>query len=200
MLSFSTFDKTSIQLENTIKKIRQLGLNEDSLTSFLSLLQKVEYPKGHLLIKSGKIERNVYFLETGIARAFLNKEDREITFWFGAESDVLLSYNSLFLGLPGYESIELLEDSTLYTISNEVLQNLYSNNLEIANWGRILVESELIKTEERFISRQFKTATERYEDFISSYPNVLQRVNLGHIASYLGISQVTLSRIRAEIK
>ncbi|MBE9466226.1 Crp/Fnr family transcriptional regulator [Dyadobacter subterraneus] len=187
-------------MENTIKKIRQLGLSENSLSDFISILEKVEYPKGHVLIKAGRIERSVYFVETGIARAYLDKEDREVTFWFGAESDVLLSYNSFFLGLPGYESIELLEDSVLYKISNEVLQKLYSSDLEIANWGRKLVESELIKTEERFISRQFKTATVRYEDFINSYPNVLQRVNLGHIASYLGISQVTLSRIRAELK
>lgn len=187
-------------MENTIKKIRQLGLNEDSLSDFIALLEKVEYQKGHILIKAGKIERVVYFIEKGIARAYIDKEDREVTFWFGAESDILLSYNSFFLGQPGYENIELLEDSVLYKISNDVLQNLYNTDLQLANWGRKLVESELIKTEERFISRQFKTATERYEDFINSYPSILQRVQLGHIASYLGISQVTLSRIRADIR
>ncbi|GLU50825.1 Crp/Fnr family transcriptional regulator [Dyadobacter frigoris] len=187
-------------MENTIKKIRQLGLNGDSLTDFISLLEKIESPKGHLLIKAGRIERVVYFIEKGIARAYCDQEDREVTFWFGAESDILLSYNSFFLGKPGYENVELLEDSALYKISNDVLQNLYNTDLQIANWGRKLVESELIKTEERFISRQFKTATERYEDFINSYPAVLQRVQLGYIASYLGISQVTLSRIRAEFR
>lgn len=187
-------------MENTIKKIRQLGLNEDSLSDFISLLEKAEYPKGHVLIKAERIERVVYFIEKGIARAYLEKEDREVTFWFGAESDILLSYNSFFLGQPGYENIELLEDSVLYKISNDALQNLYNTDLEIANWGRKLAESELIKTEERFISRQFKTATERYEAFINSYPEILQRVQLGHIASYLGISQVTLSRIRAEFR
>lgn len=187
-------------MENTLKKIRQLGLNENSLSDFISLLEKVEYPKGHKLIKAGRIERAGYFIEKGIARAYIDKEDREVTFWFGVESDILLSYNSFFLGQPGYESIELLEDSVLYKISSDVLQNLYINDLEIANWGRKLVESELIKMEKRFISRQFKTATERYEEFINSYFNILQRVNLGHIASYLGISQVTLSRIRAEIR
>lgn len=187
-------------MENTIKKIRHLGANEDSFADFISLLEKVEYPKGHVLIKTGRIERVVYFIEKGIARAYFDKEDREVTFWFGVESNILLSYNSFFLGQPGYETIELLEDSVLYKISNDVLKNLYSNDLNMANWGRKLVESELIKTEERFISRQFKTATECYEDFINSYPDILQRVNLGHIASYLGISQVTLSRIRAEYR
>lgn len=187
-------------MENTIKKIRQLGLNKDLLSDFVLRLEKAEYPKGHLLIKAEKIERSVYFIEKGIARAYYDQEDKEVTFWFGAESDILLSYNSFFLGKPGYETIELLEDSVLYKISNEVLQNLYNTNLDMANWGRKLVEAELIKTEERFISRQFKTAASRYEDFISSYPAILRRVQLGHIASYLGISQVTLSRIRADIR
>ncbi len=94
-------------------------------------LEKVEYPKGHVLIKAERIERVVYFIEKGIARAYLDKEDREVTFWFGAESDILLSYNSFFLGKPGYETIELLEDSMLYKISNEVLQNLYSQRFRI---------------------------------------------------------------------
>ncbi|WP_159468709.1 Crp/Fnr family transcriptional regulator [Dyadobacter sp. 3J3] len=187
-------------MENTIKKISQLSLIEDSLSDFIVLLEKVEYPKGHILIKAGRVERSVYFIEKGIARAYLDKDDKEITFWFGSESDILLSYNSFFVSQPGYESIELLEDSVLYKISNDILQNLYNNNLQLANWGRKLVESELIKTEERFISRQFKTAAERYKDFINSQPAILQRVQLRHIASYLGISQVTLSRIRADIR
>lgn len=196
-----TFSNVKIcKMENTIKKIRALGLDENSLSGFTPLLEKVEYSKGHLLIKAAKIERSVYFIEKGIARAYCDPEDKEVTFWFGVESDILLSYNSFFLGLPGYENIELLENTVLYKISNEVLQNLYKIDLNFANWGRKLVESELVKTEERFISRQFKTAAERYDDFINSYPDILQRVQLGHIASYLGISQVTLSRIRAEIR
>ena len=153
-----------------------------------------------MLIKEGRIERSVYIIEKGIARAFSRKEDKEITFWFGSESNILLSYNSFFLREPGYENIELLENSILYKVSDSVLLNLYQTDLEMANWGRKLAESELINLEESFINRQFKTAKECYEDFIKSSPDILQRVQLGHIASFLGISQVTLSRIRAEIK
>jgi len=153
-----------------------------------------------MLIKAGRTERFVYIIEKGIARAFCHKDDKEVTFWFGSESDILLSYNSFFLGKPGYENIELLESSTVYKIAHQTLQNLYESDLEFANWGRRLAESELVKAEECFIARQFKTAKECYEDFIHSTPDILQRVQLGHIASYLGISQVTLSRIRAEIR
>jgi CRP-like cAMP-binding protein len=187
-------------LENTIKKILSLGLKEESLPKLLPLFEKAEFPKSHMLIKAGRTERSVYLLEKGIARAFCHKDDKEINFWLGAESNILLSYNSFFLNTPGYENIELLEDSVLYKISHNALQNLYLTDLELANWGRRLAESELIKAEECFIARQFKTAKECYEGFITASPDILQRVQLGHIASYLGISQVTLSRIRAEIR
>ncbi len=93
-----------------------------------------------------------------------------------------------------------MEDSVLYRIANSTLQELYLHYIGLSNWGRKLAELELIKTEERLINRQFKTAAERYHELISNAPSLIKRVQLGHIASYLGITQVTLSRIRAELK
>ena len=100
----------------------------------------------------------------------------------------------------GYENIELLEDSVLYELSVDKLHDLYLADIHIANWGRKFAERECIKSEQLFISRQFKTSLERYQDLIADYPDILQRVPLGIIASYLGISQVSLSRIRAKIR
>lgn len=100
----------------------------------------------------------------------------------------------------GYEDIELLEDCQLYELKTKDLQALFEKDIHIANWGRKFAEQELVKTEERLISRQFKTATERYKDLLKNHPDLIQRVQLGHIASYLGITQVSLSRIRAEIR
>ncbi len=116
------------------------------------------------------------------------------------EGDPLISLRSYIQGTPGYENIELLETSELYRLRIADLRQLYASDIHLANWGRKLGEQELIKTEERLMSRQFKNAAERYEELLKNQPNLLQRVQLGHIASYLGISQVTLSRIRAEIK
>ena len=99
----------------------------------------------------------------------------------------------------GYETIESMEDCELYEIKMSDLQEFYATNLEIANWGRKLAEIELIKTEERFISRQLGTAIDRYKKLLIENPSLINRVQLGYIASFLGISQVTLSRIRAEI-
>lgn len=142
----------------------------------------------------------MYVLEKGIARAFCYKEDKELTFWFGTEGDFVPSYNSYIYDKPGYESIELLEDSTLYKISHSAIRALFNTDSEIANWGRKLAEQELVKTEERFIAHLFQTAIEKYRNLLQRSPELLQRVPLGYIASYLGVTQVTLSRIRSEIK
>lgn len=185
-------------MENTIKKIISFGIDGEKIEKFVSLLQREEHPKGHLLIREGKLERSLFFLEKGIARAFTQTEDKDITFWFGAEGEVLLSMQSYLSNLPGYESIEFLEKSEVLKISYAALLQLYEEDIDMANWGRRFAESELIKAEQRYISRQFKTASERYEDFVSDFPEWSKRIQLGHIASYLGVSQVTLSRIRAE--
>ena len=102
--------------------------------------------------------------------------------------------------LPGYEDIELLEACELYELKTEQLQHLFEEDIHIANWGRKFAEQELIKTEERLIQRQFRTASDRYKELLLNHPDLIQRIQLGHIASYLGITQVSLSRIRAELK
>lgn len=185
-------------MENTIQKIESLGAGKRIVTRLIPLLHKEIFPKGHILIREGKVERSLFFLEKGVARAYLTNDGRDVTFWFGGEGDVLLSLKSYFSNEPGYESIELLEKSIVYKISYSSLLSLYEQDVEIANWGRRFAESELIKADERFISQQFKPAAQRYEEFVRDFPELIKRIRLGHIASYLGVSQVTLSRIRAE--
>jgi CRP-like cAMP-binding protein len=156
--------------------------------------------KGEMLFRAERLESRIYFIEKGIVRAFCDQAAHEVTFWFGREGDVVLSYNSYIHNRPGYEYVELLEDARLFQLSCDTLQTLFTRDIDIANWGRKMAEKELVKTEERLISRQFKTAAERYSELLQQSPELLQRVQLGHIASYLGINQVTLSRIRAQVK
>lgn len=92
-----------------------------------------------------------------------------------------------------------MEDSELYVIKREVLLRLFKEDINIANWGRRFAETELLDAEMRVITLLLSTATERYQDFLDTQPNLLQRLPLGCIASYLGITQVSLSRIRAAI-
>jgi CRP-like cAMP-binding protein len=175
-------------------------LSEISKLKLQDCIDEVSNSKGYNLIRADKIETSIYFIKKGIARAYSNKDDNEVTFWFGKEGDVLLSLKSYVANKKGYENIDLLEDCELYQLKIKKLQVLFEEDIHIANWGRKLAEKELVKTEERLISYLFQTATERYKELIQNNPTLLQRIQLGYIASYLGITQVSLSRIRSEIK
>ncbi|MCD7976494.1 MAG: Crp/Fnr family transcriptional regulator [Tannerellaceae bacterium] len=175
-------------------------LPEQSKTILKKAVTETAYPKNHVLLRADKVETTVYFIRKGIVRAYIDSGESEQTFWFGKEGDTVVSMKSYVAGEKGYENIELLEDCILYQIDGQQLQELFEKDIYIANWGRKFAEQELLKTEARLISRQTKTATERYTELIRKNPELLQRVQLGYIASYLGITQVSLSRIRAEIR
>jgi len=177
-----------------------LPLPESSRNKIVQKAHETVFAKNHLLMKAGKVAHGLYFIKSGIVRAYADTEDHQITFWFGSEGATIVSMNSYVAGKPGYEHIELLEPCVLYALKTADLQQLYQEDLQIANWGRKFAEKELIRTEERLISRQFKTAAQRYKELLADSPGLLQRVPLSHIASYLGITQVSLSRIRSEIR
>lgn len=174
-------------------------LPETSKLAFKKIVSKIEYKRGHILIEASKIEKNIYFIKKGIVRAYVDKDGIEITFWFGKEGQTVVSLKSYIEGKAGYENIKLIEDCELYQLKADELKLLYQEDIHIANWGRKFAEQELIKTEERLINREFKTAKEKYRDLLKYSPDLIKRVQLGHLASYLGITQVSLSRIRAKI-
>ena len=174
-------------------------LSDSSLLKIIDKTQLIKLAKSAIIIDTDKVEKKIYFVKKGILRAYTIDDGKEITFWFGKEGDLILSMRSYIENKVGYETIESMEDCELYEIKMSDLQEFYATNLEIANWGRKLAEIELIKTEERFISRQLGTAIDRYKKLLIENPSLINRVQLGYIASFLGISQVTFSRIRAEI-
>jgi CRP-like cAMP-binding protein len=175
-------------------------LPEASKNALKQHVQEVSHPKYFCLMEADKIIPHIYFIRKGIVRAYASTAENDITFWFGSEGETIVSMKSYVEDRPGYESIELLEDCDLYILETESLRKLFNEDIHIANWGRKFAEKELMKTEELIISRQFKTSLERYKDLMTNKSDLLKRVQLGHIASYLGITQVSLSRIRAEIK
>lgn len=175
-------------------------LSEQSIQKILHIVTHFEYPKGYTLFEENRRNRDIYFISKGIARVYYLQDGVEATLQFAFEGEVLLSLKSYVENKVGYENIELLEPGILLKMEYVEIEKLYEENVEIANWGRKLAEKELIKMEERQMSQQFKGAAQRYSDLLEKYPQLLQRVQLGHIASYLGVSQVTLSRIRADIR
>ena len=175
-------------------------LPEVSRDNMLAAISEEDYPKGCQLLSADKVERDIYFIKKGIVRAYTCLSGEEVTFWFGKEGDTIVSMKSYVNGQRGYENIELLENCTLYKLNVSDLNSLFAWDIHIANWGRKFSEQELLKTEERLIARLFGTASERYSELIKNDPELLQRIQLSYIASYLGITQVSLSRIRAKLK
>ncbi len=174
-------------------------ISEQARAELDRLVIRKEYPRGTLLLEQGKTCRHLYFLEYGFARSFYYQAGKDITSWFAFEDDIVTSMYSFTAQKPSFENIEILENSVLHSITHDQLQQLYNKFPEFNLAGRLLTEKYYIELEERTFSFQIQSATERYQIILNHQPELLQRASLGHIASYLGISQETLSRIRANI-
>lgn len=181
------------QILDQIYKIPEAS--KDTLKNYIT---EEPFPKGHILMEADRVEKELYFIKKGIVRAFAPQETQDITFWFGEEGETILSMKSYVENKKGYENIELLENCILYRLKTEDISNLYKKDIHIANWGRKLAEKELLKIESRVITSELLSAKERYDKLMHDSPSLIQRVPLKHIASYLGMTQVSLSRIRKE--
>lgn len=160
------------------------------ITSFLEL------PRGSLLLERGQISSHIYFILEGVVRAVNHGGDKEVTPWFAFEGDIVNSHFSFVYRMPSQESIILISDCKFLTISHESMQYLYNKDPIWSNLSRIFIERYYIDVQERLISFLALSAEERYEQLLHQYPNVEDRVNLSHIASYLGIRPETLSNLR----
>lgn len=185
-----------------IKEIinQRYAMPDASLDRLQQCLTEVSYPKGFRVLECGKVEKDIFFIKQGIVRAFTSVDGKEITFWVGKEGATLVSMKGYVNDEPGYETMELMEDSVLYVLKRKKMKELFSEDLHIANWGRRYAEMELLATEERLISMLSAIASERYKELLEKEPDLLQRLPLGSIATYLGVTQASLSQIRAKIR
>ena len=164
-----------------------------------SISKKVTFSKGQNIVNIDERCDNLYFIEKGFLRGYYFDEDKEITNWFAQESEFATCFYSFISKKSSVEIIQALEDCILIQLPYSSLQKLYTTFPETERIGRIITENYYIKLEERILNLQFKTAKERYQKLHLTKPYILQRASLGQIASYLGITQETLSRIRAEM-
>ncbi len=185
-------------MQTIISCIQKISPCKQSTIDLLtSKMTRHEFPKKHILIKSGIIDKNFYFIEKGLTRSYCIINGEEATSWFSQEGDITFSMLSCYENKPGYEYVDLLEDSIIYSISIQELNKLYFDNIEIANWSRLIHQKAFLDLELRHIALATQSATERYHNFLKERSGLVNRVKLSHIASFIGVSQVTLSRIRA---
>jgi CRP-like cAMP-binding protein len=174
-------------------------ITSESRTALLSHMTKEYFPKGHVLVPVGGICRHVYYLEKGLTRTFYIKEGREVTERFCPENTFTCSMTGHVTATPDGRQIEMLEDGIVWSMPYVTLEKLYDDHHDIERLGRYLITQEMVQLHRRLTDLQFMTAQERYAKLLETNPSLLQRVPLGLISSYLGITQETLSRIRSKI-
>ncbi len=171
----------------------------DVLEDVLEHFQHMELPKNYFLLKSGKPCKHLWFMTKGAARYFYtNDQGKEMNTWFSLDTQIITDTTSFVKQEPAQESIQLMEDSEVYCIGYTSLQALLQKHHSFALWYIKLVEVHYVsQIEDRISDLQFLDAKQRYLKILDQYPDITNRVSLGNIASYLNITQETLSRIRA---
>ena len=173
--------------------------NEQTFEQIKPYIKTVFLKAGEYLLETGKICRQIAFIENGLMRLYYLHDGKEITNCFCRESSLTCSYKSLITQEESDIAIQAVEDATLYVFSYDALQELYQKDLFWQQVGRIAGEGEYIVAEKH---RRFLTdfsATERYQQILENDPDLLQRVPLHYLASYLQIAPETLSRIRKKL-
>lgn len=185
-------------MENVIRKIRMYyPVSDEALEALVSLLERVVFPARTVIIHAGRLDRKVYFIEKGITRSYVSHDGKETTTWFSQEGDAACGSWDLYRHKAGFECVETLEETEAYSIPVERLEELYRSHIDLANWMRVLQQENFLRLQDMHIRRLNWSAQERYERLAKECPELLRRVSLGHIASFLGVTQQSLSRIRA---
>ncbi len=186
------------ELRNIIEIISNTyaPLNVECQNELTDNCRLVTLKKRTHLVHQGQLSDKVYYLADGCARAYYLKDGRDISEWFAFENEFISSISSFFNNAPSPLYIELLEDTTLLELSRATIDHLADKYHDFERLMRVAVTKTMLVQQKRITSIQFQSAEERYDSLLKTHSNITQRVALTHIASYLGITLETLSRIR----
>lgn len=158
-----------------------------------------EINKNEFLLKEGRVCDDYYFLENGFMRAFaFDTEGNDVTTNFYSSSQVVFEVSSFFNRTLSKENIQALEDCTGWFITYEQLNNLFHTLFQFREFGRAVLVKGFTSLKIRTLSLITDTAEQRYDALLKTNPEIFQHAALKHIASYLGITDTSLSRIRKE--
>lgn len=172
---------------------------KETQQTLISLLQKRVYNKNEIIQQPGSQCRTLYFVTHGITRIFYHKDGDDVTEHFAFPGDMIIRAESLFTGQPTPKGIQAITDCEMIAIPAQPLFETFKDQHELERlFNHIFIEA-YVATVKRVESLQFKSATERYLE-LAKHTNWLKQIPLKYIASYLGITQVTLSRIRSQVR
>jgi CRP-like cAMP-binding protein len=186
---------------NTTSDIRKyLPLNEEDLAILLSKFREVSLKKGELLIKEGGSCDFIGFINTGCLVCVYNINGTEVIDEFSLENEFIADYKSFLDDKPAEKDVRCLEDSTILIISKSDLTALYSQKHSFERVGRLIAESLFKNWHKKALSLLVDDAITRYSVLVKNRPTLTQRVPQYLIATYLGVTPQSLSRIRKESK
>lgn len=186
-------------MKSGIKDILQgkYKLSKESLTPLLEQLEKISIHKKELLLTEGQMDHYVYFVEKGIIKSVILREGREFIIFFALETEMPLSSPNLTSIQHSDYTLEAVEDCILWRIPRKDLASLFEQSLELANWGRVLVEEWFTESCSYFTSMYWMSKREQYLYILEKTPKLAQRLSLKDLAAWLDITPQSLSRIRA---
>lgn len=176
------------------------NIKKDDYKAIINAHTKVEFCKNDTIIKEGNISNEYYLIKKGLFRSYvIDYKGNEITTDFLGPNDILIEVASLFLRIPSKESIQALTDCEVYKINFNNFQNLYSTIEGFTEWGRSWMSHQLFMAKHRAVTMHTQSASQRYLELMSQNPQIIKEVPLKYIATYLGITDTSLSRIRKEM-
>lgn len=177
-----------------------INFSSEEVTFLAEKLQRIELKKGSMMLKNGEKVTDQYYVESGCLRTyFIDESGKEHTLQFAIHDWWISDYTAFFSEEKAILNIEVLQDSVLYRVSKNDMDVLFTKVEGLNAFFRKKMERAFASFQKRILANLSQSASQRYLDFVENYSNVEQQVKNYHIASYLGITTETLSRIRKEL-
>jgi CRP-like cAMP-binding protein len=168
----------------------------DIIQNIKNNFMREEFPAKTLLVKEGTLAKKLFYIEKGCCRAWFNNDGRDITYQFLFEGNFASSFETLISNEASWYSVETLEPAILYSVSIEDFRKRIEQHLHIKAFYHHYVEKRLLFYQKLFVAHIKDSPEQRYRELLAQHPQIVMRVPQHYIASFLGITSVSLSRIR----
>ncbi len=183
--------------QNLIDLLRQIvTFTDEEFSAIVPLFKERKIKKGDFWVKTGEINPDIFYIETGLMRSYFIKDGIEKTFDIMNENDLCVSPSSFFYNLPSVDSIQAIEDCEILFMTKEDLNYLYDQSAKWERLGRLIFEHYTYSYELRLRTFISDTAQERYEKMLIDSPDLVRRMPQIYLANFLGITPQSLSRLR----